>query len=278
MKIYTEIDKIIKSYDARIGFSSLRFEDNLHHSFNGNENFPMQSVYKFHLALTVLRDIDMGRLSLDQEILIQEEDLIPHIWSPIRDKFPQANVKFKLKDLLYFMISESDNIACDILFRLVGGANTVNKFISDIGIESVSIVNTEEEIQANWDFQFQNYTTPKSAVELLKLFFEKKILSPKSSDFLLKLMLETKTGLKRIRGLLPEHTIVAHKTGYSGKNELGIIAACNDIGIVTLSNQINFGIAVFVSNSTHDLEQNELIIAQITKIIWDHYLLFDVDL
>jgi beta-lactamase class A len=183
--------------------------------------------------------------------------------------------ELKLKDLLYFMISESDNIACDILFRLVGGASTVNNFISDLGIKSVSIVNTEEEIQADWDLQFQNYTTPQSAVLLLKLFFEKKILSPKSSDFLLKLMIGTKTGSKRIKGLLPENTIVAHKTGYSGRNKAGIIAACNDIGIVTLSKQMNFGIAVFVSNSTHDLEQNELIIAQITKIIWDHYSLFD---
>lgn len=273
MKIYEKIENIIKSHDAKIGFSSLRFEDNLIHSYNGNETFPMQSVYKFHLALTVLRDVDKGKLSLDQEILIQESDLILGIWSPIQDQFPQANVKFKLKDLLYYMISESDNIACDILFRLVGGTNTVNKFISELGIENVSILNTEEQIQSNWELQFQNYTSPLSAVELLKLFIERKILSINSSDFLLKLMLETKTGLKRIKGLLPENTPVAHKTGYSGKNEKGIIAACNDIGIIIQPDQRNFAIAVFVSNSSHDLKQNELIIARITKIIWDHYLL-----
>jgi beta-lactamase class A len=272
MTLIEEIEEIIKPYDAKIGFYSLRFKDNLNHSINGNEIFPMQSVYKFHLALAVFNDIDKGRLSLEQDILILENDLIPNIWSPIRDRFPEANIKLKLKELLYFMISDSDNIACDILFRLVGGVNTVNKFISGIGIKSVSIVNTEEEIQADWDLQFQNFTTPQSAVELLRLFFEKKILSPKSSDFLLKLMRETKTGLKRIRGLLPENAIVAHKTGYSGKNEVGIIAACNDIGIVALPNQLNFGIAVFVSNSIHDLDENELIIARITKIIWDHYL------
>lgn len=79
-------------------------------------------------------------------------------------------------------------------------------------------------------------------------------------------MRETKTRSIRIRGLLPENTIVAHKTGYFGKNECGIIAAFNDIGIIPLPNYTNFVTVVFVSNSTHNLEQNELIVAGITKI------------
>ena len=117
--------------------------------------------------------------------------------------------------------------------------------------------------------QFKNCTTPLVAVEVLKLFFEKKILSKSSFDFLWKLMIDTKTGFGRLKGLLPFDTVVAHKTGYSGIDKNGIIAACNDIGIIRLPNGDHFGIAVFVSDLENNLEQAEAIIAEIAKVVWD---------
>lgn len=49
------------------------------------------------------------------------------------------------------------------------------------------------------------------------------------------LMTETPTGLQRIKGLLPDGTVVAHKTGTS-RTVGGVTAATNDVGLVTLPN------------------------------------------
>ena len=123
----------------------------------------------------------------------------------------------------------------------------------------------------DWDAQFSNWTTPKAATDLLVAFYTKNILSDSSFNFLLKTMIETSTGKNRIKGQLPEGTIVAHKTGSSGTNDEGITAASNDIGIVTLPNGNHFAIAVFVSKSKENDETNEKIISDIAKVTWDYF-------
>jgi beta-lactamase class A len=84
-------------------------------------------------------------------------------------------------------------------------------------------------------------------------------------------MVKTSTGPGRLKGLLPEGTIVAHKTGSSGENENGIAAATNDAGIVTLANGKHFIIVVFVSDSGADEKTRDAVIAKITKAVWDNY-------
>ena len=70
-----------------------------------------------------------------------------------------------------------------------------------------------------WNAQLSNWTTTKAVVQLLKIFYERKILSTKNYDFLWKIMLETTSGKNRIKGQLPRGTLVAHKTGTSEINE-----------------------------------------------------------
>jgi len=85
------------------------------------------------------------------------------------------------------------------------------------------------------------------------------------------MMVETPTGKKRIKGQLPEGTVVAHKTGTSDTNQQGITAAVNDIGIVTLPDGKHYAISVFVSNSAEDMERNEKIISDIGRFVWEYY-------
>lgn len=84
-------------------------------------------------------------------------------------------------------------------------------------------------------------------------------------------MVETSTGPNRIKGLLPKSTIVAHKTGSSGKNDTGLTAAINDVGIIKLPNGQYIAIAVFVSNTTADDSISEKVIADIAKATYDYY-------
>ncbi len=84
-------------------------------------------------------------------------------------------------------------------------------------------------------------------------------------------MTATSTGVNRIKGRLPAGTPVAHKTGTSDTNAEGVTAAINDIGIVTLPNGEHVAISVFVANSKESNATNEKIIADIAKLVWDHF-------
>ena len=269
-----KIEQILSNKNAVVGVSIIGNNGKDTMTLNGEKHFPMQSVFKFHIALAVLSEIDKGKLSLDQKVEISKNDLLPEdFWSPLRDENPNGG-SFTIERLIQYSVSHSDNTACDVLIRLIGTPKTVEEYIKKSGINDIKITFNEEEMQANWENMFQNWTTPKAASETLKLFYENKsnLLSKSSYDFFWKTNKETTTGKNRIRGQLPEKTVVAHKTGWSGTNkETGITAAVNNIGIVFLPSGEYFIISVFVSESKENFDSNEKIIADIAKATYDFY-------
>ena len=263
-----KIEQIITTKKADVGVSILNLENGDTLSFNGNKHYPMISVFKFHIALTVLNKVDKGELSLNQKLFIKKNELLENTWSPFRERYPNGDISISLKEALKWTISVSDNNLCDILIRLVGGVKTVDDFI---GNSNFIIKNDEEGMHQNWDAQFLNTTTPNFSNELLKSFLEKKLLSKKSTKFLYKTMVSTSVGQNRIKGKLPTKTDVAHRTGSSFTNDEGLTGAINDIGIVKLPNGNYFIISVFVHNTTEKFKDGEEIIANITKVVWDYY-------
>lgn len=269
-----KIEQIVSKKNAVVGVSIIGNNGKDTLSILGDRRFPMQSVFKFHIALAVLSEVDKGSLSLDQKIEIGKNELLPEdFWSPLRDENPNGG-SFTIERLIQYSVSHSDNTACDILIKLIGTPKTVEEYIRKRGIKDIEIAFNEKEMQAKWDNMFQNWTTPRAASATLKIFFENKgdLLSKASYDFFWKTNKETTTGTNRIRGQLPEGTIVAHKTGWSGTNkETGITAAVNNIGIVFLPNEKYFIISVFVCESKEDFDTNEKIIADIAKATYDFY-------
>ncbi len=84
-------------------------------------------------------------------------------------------------------------------------------------------------------------------------------------------MMTSSIKTNRIKGALPEGTIVGHKTGTSGTNAQQVTAAVNDIGIVELPDGKHFSIAVFVSETTEGDSLASGWIASIAKTAFEHY-------
>lgn len=267
-----KIQQVLSTKKATVGIAIMGSNGKDSLSINGNMHSPMQSVFKFHIAIAILSEIDKGKFSLDQKIKIEKKDMLQDLHSPLVVKYPNGG-NIALSEILKSTVSESDNAGCDILLRLIGGPKIVEDYFVKNNFKDISIKINEEVQQRNWDRQFENWTTPKAANELLMQFYNNKtkLLSKKSYDFLWKIMKETSTGKARIKGQLPANTVVAHKTGTSGSNKEGLTAAVNDIGIVFLPNGNYFYISVFITNSTENENTNEKIISDISKITWDYF-------
>ncbi len=269
-----KIDSIINTKNAIVGVAINGIKTNDTLSINGARHFPMQSVFKFPIALTILSEVDKGNLSLSQKIDIKKSELLPGLWSPIREKYPEGTT-LTIAEIIEYTVALSDNVGCDVLLKLLGEPQAVENYFSSLGFKDFAVKINEETMQNNWDLQFLNWTTPIEANKILSTFYENQngLLSKESYDFIWNIMKETKTGKKRLRGQLPEETIVAHKTGWSGKNkETGITAAVNNIGIVFMPNGEYFIISVFVTESKEETETNEKIISDISKVTWDYFM------
>lgn len=266
-----KIQYIIDTSKANIGVAIKRSDAAGSIVINGSKHFPMQSVYKLPLAIAVLDLADKGKLSLNEKVKIAKQSLDTHTWSPMVREHPAQDLELSITELLTYAISKSDNNACDILFKLVGGTGHVNKFIHDLGIREIQIAATETEMKQGWQIQYSNWCQPDAMLHLLELLHEGKLISPANTHLLMKMMTKSENSPKRIKGLLAENTVVAHKTGTSNTNAQGITAATNDVGIITLPDGKRLAIVVYVSDYKGGVERGEHIIAEISKTAWQYY-------
>ncbi len=213
---------------------------------NPHNHSPMQSMFKYPLALTVLHLADTGKLfpdqrpgenvnlTLDRMVRFLPEDRIPHAYSPLQDRYPNANVEVPLRELIRLAAGESDNGATETLLRIIGGPSVVQSYIHSLGITAFQLIDSEHDLDRDESLQYRDWIEPAAAVQLLQRLVHNPPLSPVSNAFLVKTLTDSVTGPNRIRAGLPAGTVLAHKTGSSGTHG-GITAATNDMGLITLA-------------------------------------------
>lgn len=265
-----QLQEIIAQKNATVGISIKGITDKDTLSINGNLKMPMMSVFKFHIALAALNQVDKGKLKLDQKFFIRKDELLENTWSPIRDDYPNGNIYLTLDQLLRYTVSHSDNNGCDILLNILGGPEKVQDFITQQGIKDVTIKVNEQQM-TTWDNLYVNTTTPIATTLLLEKFYQGKILKKETSTYLYQIMVETSRGTTWMKAGLPQGTELAHRTGISNTNEQNLRAAMNDIGIAKLPNGHHFTLSIYLMNITEKREDSEKLIADITKATWKYF-------
>lgn len=262
------IESIIVNKMADVGVSIMEIPKKEVVQINGNKFYPMLSTVKFHIALAILHKVEKGELSLQQKIYIKKDELLENTWSPFQKEHPEGNIELTLEETMKWMVSYSDNNLTDILLRLIGGPEPVQKFINS---KNFVIKNNEEDMHKDWDSQFINTITPNEATRLLEKFYNGKLLNKEHTKWLYTAMLNNASGAKRLKAHLPKGVKIAHRTGTSFTNEAGMTGVINDFGIIELSDKKRIYIAVFVHDTYEKFENAEAIIADISKATYDYY-------
>lgn len=278
-ELEARLAKIAAEAKGKVGVAAVVLETGDAALLNADDRFPMQSVYKLPISMAVMEQVRLEKLDLDEKVGVTKEDMVrAGMSSPLRDENPNGG-EFTIRELIRLSMVESDGTASDVLMRVADGATQIQTYLTQIGIRLVKVVNTEKEIGRAWQTQYDNYATPFDAFELLRWLQSAGLTSQdviergiELSEYqtLLKFMVDSNPGAKRLKGSLPSGTVVAHKTGTSGTQN-GITAATNDIGIVDLPNGKHVAIAVFVSDSSADEKTREAVIAKIAKACWDRW-------
>jgi beta-lactamase class A len=258
--------------DAVIGVAAIHIESGRRVSVRGHERFPMGSVYKFPIALAVLRRVDDGKLSLERKVTIEPKDFAPG-WSPLREDAKGQPVTLTIRELLRHMVSISDNTASDTLLRLVGGPRAVSVRMAELGYGSIRIDRSEAQIAAdldkpnglaNYAIDVRDTASPEDMAALLFAFWRGRDgLSATSHELLVKLMSESTTGVRRIKAAVPRGSTVTHKTGT-------MPGTANDVAVVTSPDgKDHVVIAIFSKSGKAELKAREDDIAAVAKKVWD---------
>lgn len=261
------VDSIAKSVIAKIAVASINVETGDTFYYNATDRVPTQSTIKFPLAIMIMKQVDSGKISLDEKFTLTREELAIPGGKTLTEALHGGN-SMKVHSLLEYMTHVSDNISFFGLTRRVGGGKKIEEYIKSIGLQGIGVTQREGEPYVDFSNPYDTWCTPQDMAKLMVKFYKGELMSKTSTDTLRSIMERTTGGTKRIKGLLPEGTIVAHKTGSSDTKD-GKTIAINDIGIVTLPNGQHVAMAIYVHDITGDMEYGESVIAAVAKAIYD---------
>ncbi len=228
---------------------------------------PMQSVFKLPLGLYILHQVEQGKLSLDQPVRFLPSDrYLPKWYSPLQEKYPEANVDIPLRELLRMAVSLSDNAAADILLRLAGGTKPVDEYIASLGVKGFHLRHSEHELHDAVKAQYDDWFEPVAAVALLRTIGDHSPLTAEHNEMLMGWMRYTARG--RLNADLPEGVRVDHKSGTSDVVD-GVAFATNDIGLIYLPDGRRVAVAVFLTDSKADEATRFKVIARIGRAVYD---------
>jgi beta-lactamase class A len=297
----TEMARLGAQVEGRVGAVAIHIETGRVARLNADETYPMASVSKFPIALLLMRQVDAGLLRLDQPVDLQRADIVPGSGF-IGSTLPHPGLTLSLANLIEVMMTESDNSSTDKLLAIAGGPAAVTTYLQGLGVTSTRVDRSirqlladaagipeppmgsaftrsvyrdrvgalttaeREAARSRFDTDPRDTADPDEIALLLARLARGELLSPASTTFLLEVMDRTRTGRGRIRGVLPEGTPVANKTGT-------LAGTTNDIGIITLPDGAGrVAIAAFVKQSPVPSREREPAIAQISRAAHDFFL------
>ena len=228
---------------------------------NENEHFAMHSVMKFPQALYVADYLSRKDLSLDDTIVVNKADLMQDTWSPMLKRF-EGKRSFSYAELLELSLGQSDNNACELLFRYSGKPKAVEKYMRKIGFHDIHICMTEEQMHKNPTKAIENSSTPAEMVRLFEWFYHHKD-DNQYLTFIWKAMADCSTGQKRIPAAIPADARIVHKTGTGFPSPEGV-QDMNDAGIILMPDGGHAIIAVFTTHSP-----SEAVVANIARQLLD---------
>ena len=224
---------------------------------NQNERFAMHSVMKFPQALYVADYLSRKGLALDDTIVVDKADLMQDTWTPMLKRF-EGKKTFSYAQLLELSLGQSDNNACELLFRHCGKPKAVEKYMRKLGFCDIHVRMTEEQMHKNPVKAIENNSTPAEMVRLFEWFYHHRD-DNQYLAFIWKSMADCSTGLKRIPAAIPVDARIVHKTGTGFPLPEGV-QDMNDAGIILMPDGSHVIIAVFTTHSP-----SETVIADIAR-------------
>ena len=249
MPLRTQVIETIDSTDPD-GVYGFYFEDLETGSWvgiNEKEKFIPASLFKVHFMIAVLKNVEDGKMSINDKVTLTEEDL-DSISSVLYSKGPGFQVS--VRDLLHFSANESDNTAIRALSRQVS-VDDVFKVSVMTGFPLPKINGTKESA----------LVSSKEYSNVFRSLYFSNYLKRPFSQFALSILSKTSFN-SGIPAGVPSDVSVAHKVGFWEES-----GSYHDCGIV-YSKGGNYLICVMSSN-THHFKADETT-RKISKVVYDY--------
>jgi beta-lactamase class A len=166
-----EFIELEKLHPNKIGLYIKDLNNGEEYALHADESWYLASTVKIPIAIEVLRQVDAKDLTLEDEIGITLDDYVDGN-GPLKSMKPGSKVSIRF--LMEQMIVWSDNMASDILIRVVG-LDKVNALVKKLSPSGISPITTLKDVRRHLYSEIHPKGFELSGQNMLKL---RKIRSP----------------------------------------------------------------------------------------------------
>ncbi len=217
-----DLSVLERDNDGRLGFVAHDTGSGRRLSWRGDERFVYCSTFKMYLAAATFLRVQAGDERLDRRIPVTAADMTHH--APVTE--PAIGGSLSAEALMKATVEVSDNPAANLLLKAMGGLEPMRAFYRSLGDDSTTVDRFEPEMN-RLDGDRDTITPLHSVANIHRLLVDPATpLSAAHKAILLRWLIDTPTGAKRLKAGVPGDWTVAHKTGtggYGPTNDIGVL-------------------------------------------------------
>lgn len=270
-RLQSSIERTTKTVNATWGIYIKCLETNEEIAIGADQQMETMSTIKIPLMVEVLEQIKAGKFKLTDKYTFVAADSQPGTGT-IQRLDPGAVMT--VKDLITMMIIVSDNTATEVLYRMVGGPEVVNKRMESLGLAhtramampskwfaALRSAPSSEQLYREGKNPF-GYTTAREMGRLLEMMEKRQLVDRDSSELMLRAM----------RGQLYRTRIPRYVTGYTIPHKTGdfLPFVGDDVGVLE-SDQRNIVISIYTNNHYGSGEMLENAIGLVARDVADYF-------
>lgn len=210
-RLAAELRLIEGQADGTLGVELFDTGSGLSVGLNSDRRFGHCSSFKLSLAAMVLERDAAGAIDVNRLVRWTQDDLMQVSPFTTRRLEDGAN----MRELAEFTQKYSDNTAANVLLRELGGPAALTAFWRSIGDGVSRLDRTEPELNNVPLTEFRDTTTPAAMARTVAKLVYSNVLPEAERASLRQWMIDTPTGVRRVRAGLPEGWAAGDKTGTS---------------------------------------------------------------
>ncbi|MBZ9636556.1 serine hydrolase [Clostridium sp. FP1] len=252
--------KVIKKYlETREGNYSFYFEEiNSGYLYGLNENKEMVSAgcIKLPLAMSLLKEVQNGKIDLQSKIKIKSGDKI-HGSNGIIHEF--SGKEYSIFDLLIAMLIQSDNTAANKIIEVLG-MQRIDELFKDMGLKNTKLKRITTDIKLEQE-ELENTTSSFDLSKCFKLLYLKQYLNEENSDLLIRILKK-----QQVTNKLPFYAPKQIQENIANKG--GSLETVENDTTLMMIEKGNFLFTVMANNLPNNV-YGITTISRVGKMMWD---------
>ncbi len=238
---------------------------------NEKVNFHAASTMKTPVLIELYRQAANGNFSMDDSLEISNSftsiaDKTPYSLSAVddseQDLYQRLGEKETIKNLAYYMITRSSNLATNLLIERVG-ADNIMKTMKAIGAHDIKVLRGVEDNKA-YRAGLNNTTTAYDLMLIFELLAAGKLANEASTLAMINILQDQEFN-EIIPSRLPPDLKIAHKTG-------SITGVQHDSGIIYLPDGRKYVLVLLSKFEPADEKKIIEKMAEISRLFYDYMI------